>query len=337
MPADGGRPADPADVKYPVLIVTAAVPLEPVGATLHQLLAVLVGTSVGVLVVAALAGRFVCRRALRPVRRMSDDARAIDPTEADRRIVQPAGGDELTDLAVAFNGLLDRLHESAERHRRFAGDASHQLRTPLTALLGQIEVALRRDRTADEYREVLATAQAKATHLQRIVEALLFLTRSGSEAAVPQREPVDLAAWLPTYLQQWAGHQRFGDIRLMGVDHPLLVATHPVMLGEAMNVLVDNACRYSPAGCPITISLSDEGGSARVEVADRGPGIAAADLPQVFTPFFRTTEALKANRQGVGLGLSIARRLIEALGGELGVSSELGVGSRFVVTLPIES
>jgi signal transduction histidine kinase len=150
----------PKEVKYPALVVTAALPLGPTRAVLDNLLAVLGGISLSVLIVALVMGRFVCRRALSPVRRMAEDARAVDPTDPARRLPVPGGEDELTDLGAAFNGLLDRLHEAAERHRRFAGDASHQLRTPLAALLGQIEIALRRDRTPGEYRDVLTTAQA---------------------------------------------------------------------------------------------------------------------------------------------------------------------------------
>jgi signal transduction histidine kinase len=335
-PADNKTP-DPKEVKHPALVLTAAVPLEPIRAMREKLLFVLVGVSLGVMVLSLFAGRFVCRRALCPVRQMADDARVVDPTDPARRIVTPGGGDELTDLGAAFNGLLDRLHESAERHRRFAGDASHQLRTPLAALLGQIEVALRRDRTPGEYRDVLTTAQAKATHLHRIVEALLFLTRAGSEAGLPQRERLDLAEWLSDHLKQWASHSRFDDIRLVGTNDSLVVESNPVLLGEIINVLLDNACRYSPVGSSITVSLSNSDGTTQIEVADQGQGIPDTDLPQVFTPFFRTTSALRANKQGVGLGLSIARRLAEALGGGLTVTSQVGKGSRFVVTVPTVS
>jgi signal transduction histidine kinase len=328
------KPPGPNEVKYAALVVTAALPLDPTRAVLHQLLAVLVAISLAVLVIALAAGRFVCRRALSPVRQMAGDARAVDPSNPARRLVTPGGGDELTDLGRAFNGLLDRLHESAKRHRRFAGDASHQLRTPLAALLGQIEVALRRDRSADEYRHALTTAQAKATHLRRIVDALLFLMRAEAGTGMPRREPFDLAGWLPDHLQEWAHHPRFSDIRVARSDSPVPVLNHPILLGEVVNVLLDNACRYSDLGSPITVSLAHAHGSVRIEVADRGRGIAAGDLPQVFTPFFRTADALRANKKGVGLGLSIARRLTESLGGVLSVTSRHGEGSQFVVSLP---
>ena len=181
---------------------------------------------------------------------------------------------------------------------------------------------------------MLTTAQAKAAHLNRIVESLLFLTRAGSEAGAPQRERLDLTAWLSSYAAQWTSHPRSGDIRFAWTEDRLSVMTHPVLLGEVVNVLLDNACRYSAPGSPIAVSLSHSEGSARLEVADQGQGIAPDDLPQVFTPFFRTTGSLRMNRQGVGLGLSIARRLAEALGGGLSVTSRVGCGSCFVVTLP---
>lgn len=326
---------DATEVKYSSLVVTAALPLESTSAALRQLLAVLAGVSLGVLAVALVAGRAVCRRALRPVRRMAADARAADPADPDRRIATPAGGDELTDLAAAFNGLLDRLNESVQRQGRFTGDASHQLRTPLAALLGQVEIALRRERTADEYRRALTAAHSQGVHLQRIVEALLYLARADAEAAAPGRERLDLAEWLPAHLATRSDHPRVRDVRVVGTEKSIPVACHPVLLGEIVNILLDNACRYSPAGSAVTLTLSLADGSARLEVADRGPGIAADDLRRLFTPFFRTRDALRANRGGVGLGLCIARRLAQALGGAVDATSRPGDGSRFFVTLPV--
>jgi signal transduction histidine kinase len=166
------------------------------------------------------------------------------------------------------------------------------------------------------------------------VEALLYLTRAGSEVGLPLPEQFDLAGWVRDYLSQWANHPRFADLRLAGADIPAPVVSHPILLGEVLTVLIDNAYQYSAPGSPITVAVSQSETTFQIEVTDRGPGIAAADLPQVFTPFFRTAAALRTNKLGAGLGLSIARRLAEALGGDLSVTSELGVGSRFVLTLP---
>jgi signal transduction histidine kinase len=326
---------DPKEIKYPVLVITTALPLEPTRSLLRKLMAVLASVSLGVLVIALLAGRAVCRRALRPVQRMAADARAVDPTESEQRITIPNGGDELTDLGIAFNELLDRLHESLQRQKRFTGDASHQLRTPLAALLGNIEIALRRERSPEEYRQALTTAQSKAGHLQRIIESLLYLTRANSEASIPHRERLDLAVWLPQHLATWAEHPRFRDIRVAGGESSIPVMSHPVLLGEIVNILLDNACQYSPRGSAITIAISQAEGTARLKVIDVGPGIAEGDLPNIFSPFFRSTDALRVNKAGVGLGLSIARRLTEAHGGSLEVTSRSGNGCCLQVSLPV--
>jgi signal transduction histidine kinase len=322
------NPGDATAKRHAALLITAAVPLEPIRATLRQLAAALAGTSAAVLFVAALLGRAVCRRALSPLRRMAEAARAMGPADAEGRLAVPLADDELADLGQSFNGLLDRLRESHERQRRFTGDASHQLRTPLTVILGQVEVALRRDRPADEYRRTLETVHARAGHLQRIVDALLFLARADGEAASPVREQLNLSTWLPRHLESWAGHPRRGDLRAEVNGEPAEVQAHPVLLGELVNVLLDNACRYSRPGTPVTAGVACENGDVWVEIADEGPGINEADLVRIFEPFVSLAGG------GVGLGLSIARRLAEVMGGSLSASSAPGRGSRFRLTLP---
>src|SRR5205085_2047936 len=124
--------------------------------------------------------------------RMVESARGLDAGESGWSLAEAGTGDELDDLGHAFNDLLSRLRVAYERQRRFSGDASHQLRTPLTVLIGQLEVALRRERTAEEYRRVLGSALGRAAQLGRIVEALLFLARTEEDAQLPESEPVDL-------------------------------------------------------------------------------------------------------------------------------------------------
>jgi two-component system OmpR family sensor kinase len=322
-------PADAPATLHHALILTAAVPLEPVRATLRWLAATMAGTSAVVLALATMLGRAACRRALSPLRRMAEAARTMGPADADGRLAVPPAADELADLGHSFNGLLDRLRESAERQKRFTGDASHQLRTPLAVILGQVEVALRRDRPADEYRRVLETVHAKAGHLQRIIDALLFLARADGEAAAPVRDRLDLSSWLPRHLESWAGHPRYGDLRADVTGGSAEVEAHPVLLGELVNVLLDNACRYSRPGTPVTAAAIRDDGGVRLEVADEGPGIAAAELARVFEPFVTSAGG------GVGLGLSIARRLADVMGGTLRASSVPGRGSRFSVTFPV--
>jgi signal transduction histidine kinase len=311
--------------------VTVAAPVGPADATLVALGWSLAGFSLGVWLAAAALGRGLVRRALAPLGRMVDSARTIDAADPGWTIPEAGTGDELDELARAFNDLLARLHVAFERQRRFSGDASHQLRTPLTALVGQIDVALRRERTPEEYRRVLGLVRGQAGKLARIVEALLFLGRADAEAGLPDAETLDLAAWISAHV---AEHALASSIRLGLADGPLTVLAHSALLGELVDNLLDNAAKYGDPGAPIVLRLRDEGESAVLVVEDRGPGIDPADLPRVFEPFFRSDRARRLGRPGVGLGLAVAKRIATALGGTIGVESEPGRGCRFALSLP---
>jgi signal transduction histidine kinase len=295
----------------------------------------LTGVSLAVWLLALAGGRWVCRRALRPVQVLAGSARSMDGTDLGQRLPALATADEVADLSTAFNGLLDRLQEAFERQRRFTGDASHQLRTPLAALLGQVEVTLRRERPAREYRDTLGLVHRQATHLRQIVESLLFLARADAEARLPNREPIDLAAWLKEHLRSWSDHPRSADLRLEPTPEALPpVEAHSPLLGELVDILLDNACKHSPPGSPVTQRLGREGGRVLLVVEDRGCGIAAEDLPHVFEPFFRSADARRRGVAGLGLGLAIARRIAGACGGTLTAGGSPGGGAVFTLSLP---
>jgi signal transduction histidine kinase len=319
---------------YPSLTLAVAAPAGEDAGSLRLLGWTLAALSVVVWSAAALAGRWLCVRTLAPVARMAESARAIPAGEPGRRLEVAATHDELEDLGLSFNGLLGRLHEAFERQRRFTGEASHQLRTPLAVLLGQVEVALRRDRPPEEYRRVLRVVAEQSARLHRVIEMLLFLARADAEAASPAVSPLALRPWLAGHLGAWATHPRAADLRLAGGAGPHALA-HPPLLGQVVDVLLDNALKYSPPGRPVVLSLGADGPHALLTVQDEGCGIGADDLPRVFEPFFRSPRSDGANPTGVGLGLSIARRVVEAAGGRISVESEPGRGSRFIVRLPL--
>ena len=324
--------------KYAALTITAGVSLEPVRASLKALALVLTFLTLGIWLASLGIGRLICRRALLPVTRMAGAARAMNVEDLQARLPAPCTGDELEDLSLAFNNLLDRLQESYERQKRFTGDASHQLRTLLAAILGQIEVALRRERAAAEYRQVLVTVQQKAGHLRRIIEALLFLARADAEAALPQRESIPLGNWLDRHLESWSGHERAHDIvfNCLG-GGPWSILAQPALLEELVNILLDNACKFSLPGTPIAVEMNREDNAIYLKVIDQGWGIRPADLSHLFTPFFRSQETLSRGIAGIGLGLSIARRLAGTCGCEIIVTSEVGKGSSFTLKFPMDS
>ena len=362
--------AAPPEPTLTSLRLSVETSLAPVEATLRTLGLTLAGLSIGLWLLAAVAGRWLCRRALAPVARMADAAREMTADAWQTRLPSPGTRDELEDLARAFNDLLTRLQESFERQRRFTGDASHQLRTPLAGMLGQLDVALLRERDPDEYRRVLETVQAQGERLRQIVEMLLFLARADAEALEPQLSSVDLAAWLREHLATWQEHPRATDLQLelSDGDGAVPVRTHAALLGQLLDNLLDNAVKYSPSGTPIRVQLSTGGGRtkngtgselrdrvpgdsgggevpvpifrpatawANIVIEDSGDGIAAGDLPQLFQPFFRSPEARRKGVGGAGLGLAVAQRIALALGGEIMVENAAGGGARFMLRLPI--
>jgi heavy metal sensor kinase len=323
--------------KYPSLVLTVAVRIDPVDTDLRWLALVLAGLSTGLWLAPAFVGRRLCRRALRPLTEMARGARTITAANLEQRLPSPATRDEMEALGCAFNDLLAHLQEAFERQRRFTGDASHQLRTPLTALLGQIEVALRRPRDAEEYRRVLRAVQGQASQLRQVVEMLLFLARADAEARAPELERIELGEWLGQHLQSWSAHPRAADLRWESCpEGQLWVRAHAPLLGQAVDNLLDNACKYSLASSPITVRTWREGDLACLGVEDRGRGIAAGDIYHIFDPFYRSPQARRQGVGGVGLGLAVAARIVAAVGGRIEVKSEPEKGSLFTLRLPAD-
>jgi len=332
--AAGDQPAplfiDQPLLARPSLVLTVGTPIGPTSATLTALLGFLAALGAGIWLVAALLCRRLSRRALEPLRRMAESARGLDAADPGWCLERAGTGDELDDLGRAFNDLLGRLHLAYDRQRRFGSDASHQLRTPLTVLIGQIEVALRRERTVEEYRRVLTSALGRSVQLGQIVEALLFLARAESDARPPEGEPIDLAGWAAGHLADRPGvtlHQP------SAADRPSIRA-HPHLLGQLLDNLLDNAAKYAPAGTPIVVEAARSGPVAMLAVEDCGPGIPPEDLDRVFEPFHRSAEARRSGTPGAGLGLAVVRRIASAFGATATARNVPGRGCRIEIRFP---
>ena len=336
-----GRSPDPpeppaADARaFPAVGLTAAVSLTGLRETLRNLFLVLLGLSVGLWALSLAVGGRLCRHALRPLARMAEAAHDVRGDDLGRRLPLPNTSDELEELGRSFNAMLERLHESFERQRRFTGDASHQLRTPLTVMIGQVELALRQRRDVGEYDRVLTLVRRQAGRMRRIVEALLFLARADAEALRPDLGAVDLSAWLEDHVRSAPDPERAADLRLeIGPGGPHLVLADETLLRELVDNLLDNAFKYSTPGTPVDVRVWRDGPCVCLAVEDHGIGLAGADLPHIFEPFFRSPHARGLAKGGVGLGLAVALRLARAMGGEIGVDGRAGVGSTFTLRLP---
>lgn len=322
--------------RHEALILSVASSMEGVRSNLRNLALTLAGLSLAVWTVCLTTGRRLCRAALQPLTDMAVAAGSIEGNEPGRRLPIPSADDELAELGRAFNGLLDRLGESLERQQRFTGDASHQLRTPLTSLQGQVDLALRQDRSPDEYRRVLTLVQSRTRHLRQIVEGLMFLSRADAEARRPALEDLAIDDWLKAYLEAWPGQGRLQVVHDEEPSStPCRVLVHGPLLGELLNNLLDNAAKYSPPGSPIQVQLSRRAEALAISVSDAGPGVEPAEITRLFEPFYRTESARLQGAPGVGLGLSVAARIAAVFGGRITVDSTRGLGATFTVHLPL--
>ena len=291
--------------------------------------------SIGLWTLAAFTGQRFGRRSLAPLSRMAEVARTMPWADRKARLPSPGTRDELEDFARSFNRLLDRLNEALERQEQFTGQASHQLRTPLAALIATIDVTRRRARTAQEHERALDRLRTDALRLWRIVEALLFLARADAEVGMPELEQIDLPVWVADHLQGWSNHDRATDLHCPELAaQPVMVRSHPALLGQLLDNLLENACKYSPVGTPIHVELSVEAVSVVLTVEDEGDGIPADDLPHVFEPFYRSHQA-QLGHAGIGLGLAVVQRIAAALGGTMSVRSNPAQGSCFMLRLPL--
>lgn len=321
--------------EFDEIVVVVAQSFAPLSANLRRLLILACVLPVGTWLAAAAAGHWFCRRALQPVLDMSEQARSMTSANSQSRLPVFETGDELAELAVAFNTLLDHQHRAFEQQRRFTGNAAHELRTPLTVLLGQIDVALRRTRSSEEYAATLRLLRDQTAQLQTIVESLLFLARAAEDAILPDSETLTLATWLPEYLNRWTEHPRRNDISLqIGDIGACQIKASSALLARLMDNLIDNAFKYSAPGSRVDVSTANDDVDIIVVVQDQGRGIAAEDLAEIFNPFFRSRSSRDAGIAGTGLGLSIAARIANAFRGRLDCTSEIDRGSRFTLRLP---
>jgi len=294
---------------------------------------------VGSLAIFPLIGYQVARHGIRPVEEIATTARHISSTNLRERI-QPQGYPlELASLADTFNKMLDRLEESFERISRFSADMAHDLRTPVNNIRGEAEVALARARTVDEYRDVLGSCLEEAVRLSDLISDLLFLARAESPLTHLHRERVNVAELLDGVRQYYEASAEDGGISLTTAvaPEPVIAELDRTLVQRAVGNLVSNAVAHTPSGGAIVLGSGVEASTVRIEVSDTGEGIPPEALPKVFDRFYRVDASRSQQSGGTGLGLSIVQSIILLHGGDVEIASQLGLGTRVTLRIPVSS
>ncbi len=290
----------------------------------------------GVLIIGLLLTWYLTGLWLRSLRTAAETAEQLSAGDFVRqRLATPADEPEIVRLANAFNRLLDRLSESHLVQQRLVADASHELRTPLTILRGEIQVALRQERSPERYRAVLASNGEEIVRLCRIVENLLALAHADAGEALVKREPIDAGILAADVCAKFTTLAAANQVTLRcEAAGSAVVSGDAITLESVLANLVENAVRHSPPDEEVLVRVSTEGGDVKMDVIDRGAGIGPEHLPRLFERFYRVDKARSRQFGGAGLGLAIVKTFVEAHGGRVEVKSEIGAGSTFTVRLP---
>jgi two-component system heavy metal sensor histidine kinase CusS len=265
---------------------------------------------------------------------VAETARHIESTTLNERIHAEGYPAEVRVLAQAFNAMLERLEESFARLSRFSADIAHELRTPVSNIRGEAEVALARIRTPDEYTEVLGSCLEESVRLSELIESLLFLARSESPGEHLKRTRQDIGLLLADLQDYYDAKAADLGVTLTANAAPgLLADVDRTLLQRSLANLVSNALAHCSPGDRVQLTAQRQEGSIRIDVLDSGSGIPVDALPRVFDRFYRADPARSRNSGGAGLGLAIVRQIVFLHGGDVHIASEAGRGTTVSVIL----
>ncbi|MGE3579408.1 MAG: sensor histidine kinase [Vicinamibacterales bacterium] len=322
-------------------VVAVGLFTERLGATLGALRWLLLAVWAGSLAVTAVVGFSMATTVLAPVHQITERAAAIADGQFDTRLDPPAHDDEIGRMAALLGRMLDRLRAALDANRRFAADASHELRGPLTAMLGEIDVTLKRDRDGDDYRRALGVVRRGLEQMSRLTADLMLLARAQERQRPPLAE-VPLAAVVADVVAgALPGAASAGVAIDQEVPEDLVVYGDAGLIGRVVDNLVRNAVQYNRQDGRVTITArleADPAASATdlavLRVSDTGPGIPEAERERVFERFHRLDASRSRRTGGAGLGLAIAREIVQLFGGRIAVVDPADGGTTLEVHLP---
>src|SRR4030043_612616 len=336
-------------------MIQVASSLEDVEDALNTLLIILIVTVPSILMIASLGGQFLANKALKPVDRVTQTARMITSQNLNQRIQTLKVKDEISRLIDTFNEMISRLDQSFRQIKQFTTDASHELKTPLTILKGEVEVALRKKRMAQEYEQTLKSNLEEINRMSKIVDDLLLLSRADIGEIRLKKEDINLTKILRELVAQMNILAQPKNINIETSNHheDIHIFGDVLRIRELFLNLIENGIKYTEEGGAVNITLEkdtlllDHKQSSlagekqekfvKVIVSDTGIGIAEEDQERIFDRFFRVDKARSREQGGSGLGLSICKWIVEAHHGEILIESEIEKGSSFIIKLPLYS
>jgi len=317
--------------------VALGVPLSQYGAILRGFTWIFVAVIPGALILGTLLGWVMAGRALKPVLEVAQTAQRISGSNLSLRIPTRQSGDELDYLVITFNRMIERLEASFQQMKQFSADVSHELRTPITAIRGQLEVALFTAKTTDQYREAIFNALQDVDRLSQIVRALLLLSQAESGQVILQKQRLNLSDLVTDLVEQFQIPAEEAKITLTA-DLPAecFADVDRVQIERLITNLLSNALKFTAKGGKVRVALQSLPAHTELVIEDNGRGIAPEYLPHIFDRFYRVPGSGTAPGpdQGLGLGLSFVAWIAKAHNGKIDVDSTPGQGTKFTINLP---
>ncbi|HLW85372.1 MAG TPA: ATP-binding protein [Candidatus Sulfotelmatobacter sp.] len=325
------------EVNGRVYTVETGLLIDDVVGILHKFRSYLLMFAPLVLLLAASGGYWLSRKALSPMDALVRTARAISGANLSSRLEKLNTGDELQRLSDTLNEMLDRIETAFLRITEFTADASHELRTPISLVRTEAELALRRSRGEPEYREALRHILLEAERTTSLIEQLLSLARADSGRETLNLRPVDLRETLRGVVEGWRHVASIRNLQFTAniEERELFVLGDETALRRVVDILLDNAFKYTPTPGTVELCLKQSGENAMISVQDSGVGIAEPEQDKIFERFYRVDKARSRALGGAGLGLAIARWIVSQHRGAVAVESNVGKGSTFRVELPL--
>jgi len=286
----------------------------------------------------AAGGYWLSRRALAPVELLTNTACTITGQNLSSRLEKLNTGDELQRLSDTLNEMLDRIESAFQHVVQFTADASHELRTPLSLMRAEAEVTLRKSRDVETYRVGLQNILRETERMSVLIEDLLALARADSGREFLNFQPLDLRAWLPGSVRDWSHFaQNRGAVFTVRLPQPrpIWVLADEFALRRVLSILIDNAFKYAGSPAQIEVTLDEQDQRATLSVLDNGIGIPPEEHQNIFERFYRVDRARSSASGGAGLGLAIARWIVERHKGSINVASAVDLGARFSFDLPV--
>ncbi len=323
----------------PPYTVRIGTPTENIRGDVNRLVRLMIPIGLALAALAPLGGYLLARRATAPVRQIIATTRRLRPSRLNERLIIRGTGDELDQLSTEINHFLDQIAGYLERHREFIGNAAHELRSPLTAIQASVDVTLNKERSPDEYQELLYTLSDECDRLRVLVNQLLTVAENDTVGLERPTAPVRLDEIVEKSLDVFTALAEDRQIALQSEVQPSVIVPGDAMrLRQVVNNLLDNALKFTNAGGRVSVSLHCDTAQERavLTVRDTGIGIPREELPRVFDRFFVVDKS--HSRDGVhgnGLGLCIVESVVHLHGGVVEVESDLGRGALFRVKVPI--